>query len=1409
MNNLQNKLLNLVGIKSLTSRTNISLVLELFFSTAISLSLTQSVHAAAVTTPLDLTTIPLSNSPTVPIRSNLLFIFDDSGSMAIDYMPDNSNSSNVLLRRNPAYNTIAYNPSIVYLPPVTFTNAGISLTTYRSQTGAATANGASAATKPNWEAVRRDAYGVLSGASDNITNNANYFLTLPGNATISSEYCTRADLKDCATQVGPTAARQFHAPVRWCSSNAIATSVSPAVNACQATFVTGFTSLRIPSPRVSTITFNGGGTNRIVNGLTIGGSQVMSAATVTNTNNVNTIAAEVATRINDCANVINGNCAIAGYAAIANGGAVTIYAPANSTTTATPTIAQAGGSAGQAITAFARAPHPTIGGVNNAPGQTVYRVILPASPTAPTFSLPGSATKASDRSDCVGATCTYGEEMTNYANWYTYYRTRTQMMKTSTSLAFRDIGENFKVGFMTTSGNNARALNFARFTTANKALWYTRLFSTVADTMTPLRGALSKAGRIYANVPAAKGTTFSDPIEYECQQNFTLLTTDGIWNNGTEGATFGPLNVTGGLVGNTDSLALGTPLGMREGTPPVSNTLADVAKYYKDTDLRTPALNNCTGALGANICQTTSAGTPPPNEKQTMVTLTMGLGVDGLLSYVSGYDKNPGDFADIKAGTKNWPDPIANSGPQRIDDLWHAAVNGGGTYFSAKTPTEVVNQLKEVIALINVKTGSGAAASTSTLTPTSSDNAVFIPTYRSGQWTGNLERRTIDNDAEVSLSATHCVEDILPTESCAAPSQILLNDSGGYDCVTPDISDADDCAGTLDGTDCKVPVSVSCVGSLKSMVGDFTSTARSIKFNQGGTLGDFRYVNLTTSQRQYFDAPWLAANLTQWASLTTAQITNANGTNLVNYLRGEKGYELGSITDNNRVFRKRQATLGDLVESTPVVATKPSFSYADSGYEAFKAAQAGRPSVVYVGSNDGMLHAFNANNLTELWAYVPSMVIPNLWKLADSNYSARHSYYVNGDITIADICSASCNTAAATWKTILVAGLHSGGRGYFALDVTNPNNPVLLWEFDAKNTGLNADQNLGYSFGNPVVTKRSSDGRWVVLFTSGYNNIPDNNTFYGLTTTNFKPNNPALFTGGDGRGYLYVVDANSGTKLNIISTGVGSVANPSGLAKINTFVEQGRVDNTTTYVYVGDLQGNLWRFDISTNQVFNLAKLQAGIPQPITTIPELGLVEGNKVVFLGTGKYLEVSDLGTNDQQSFYAIKDPILATQSTRVNPRGDTTFVRQAIIPGPGPDERSGDTNAPDVNFSIDNGWYLDFPDTRERQNVRSTLFLGTLVIPTTVPESTACQPAGFGWLTFLDFGTGKPVQTNIPTNIVSTKLISPSVGGFFSVNDQGVSRFVNTGADGRTTTKNVPIAGSIGGFQLRRSIWREIAE
>jgi type IV pilus assembly protein PilY1 len=242
---------------------------------------------------------------------------------------------------------------------------------------------------------------------------------------------------------------------------------------------------------------------------------------------------------------------------------------------------------------------------------------------------------------------------------------------------------------------------------------------------------------------------------------------------------------------------------------------------------------------------------------------------------------------------------------------------------------------------------------------------------------------------------------------------------------------------------------------------------------------------------------------------------------------------------------------------------------------------------------------------------------------------------------------------------------------------------------------------------------------------------------------------------------------------------------------------------------VGDLQGNLWRFDISTNQVFNLAKLQAGIPQPITTIPELGLVEGNKVVFLGTGKYLEVSDLGTNDQQSFYAIKDPILATQSTRVNPRGDTTFVRQAIIPGPGPDERSGDTNAPDVNFSIDNGWYLDFPDTRERQNVRSTLFLGTLVIPTTVPESTACQPAGFGWLTFLDFGTGKPVQTNIPTNIVSTKLISPSVGGFFSVNDQGVSRFVNTGADGRTTTKNVPIAGSIGGFQLRRSIWREIAE
>lgn len=1335
--------------------------------------------AATVNSPLDLATIPLANSPTVTIQPNLLFILDDSGSMSWDYMPDWANSSTPERFRNASYNTVAYNPAISYLPPVFFDAGGFNTTQYPSQTGQSTATGASSATKPNWRQVKNNAYtgsGYPSG-TQNLETEAAYYHTIPG------EYCAKPDLKDCVTQSSPSASYPFPAPVRWCDTSANASAAVPAAGSCQASRVGTYDELRAPTQRTATIKIDNSNSCTTVNGILVDSVQIMAAA-INCSSTESTTASRIMDEINACTYAKTGNCSVAGYRASRSSSTITIFAP--TTVTVTPSApTTSGGSISTTITAFVK---------NNVPGEVLF---VPITSSVASYALPGSGAKASTRTDCAGSTCTYVEEMTNYANWHTYYGTRGQAMKTSASIAFKDVGEDFRVGFMTTSTRSAQMLNFATFNNAHKANWYSMFFSAPADRNTPLRGALSKAGRIYANETLAKRGVFTDPMEYECQQNFTLLTTDGYWNTGDETATYagGPLGLTGTNVGNMDSASAGTPRPQREGTTARSDTLADVAKYYFDTDIRTVDLGNHIGALGSDVSQS-----PPPstaNQKQNMVTFTLGMGVDGVLSYTTDYKTaTAGDFADIKNGTKNWPDPIGNSGPERIDDLWHAAVNGGGTYFSAKNPQELVSSLKEALASIKVKLGAATAAATSTLNPVAGDNNAYVASYTSGFWTGNLEKRSIDIETGevVSTSEDRCVEDVVSTSSCTTPSSVVADGNGGYDCVTP--AGSGSCSGTVD---CIVPMAISCTGTLKNKVADFTDT-RTIKMNSGGTLTDFNYSTISAlGLGGTFASTFLAANLTQWPTLTAAQQANVTPENLVNYLRGQKGFDENAGDVNKRVFRKRQAVLGDAVESKPAFVGKPTFNYSDAGYAEFKATKASRTKVVFMGANDGMLHAFDANTLEELWAYVPTPVIRNMWKLADMRYGDvnfnLHSFYVNADPIISDICVSGCGSDGATWKTILVAGLNGGGRGYYALDITNPASPSLMWEFTP-----NQESNLGYTFGNPVITKLpDATGTWVVLVTSGYNNIPDNSSFYDLTTTKFKPNNPAQYTSGDGKGYLYVLNATTGAKIAQIETGVGNTSTPSGLGKIKAYADDAEKNNTTTYVYGGDLLGNLWRFDLSNYSKMLFASLQASGGQPITTEPELGYISNKRVVFVGTGKYLEVSDLLDTSQQTIYGIKDD--ETGTTLVNPR--SSLVEQTIVENGVNNRKSGTTNP--VDFATGRGWYVDLPDPGERQNVSSQLVLGTLLVPTTVPTSSACQPAGYGWFNFFDYKTGAAVPL---TDNVSVRTGAPTVG-FNIVYIKGKPKVSLVTADDPIPKlqPDIPFEGSGSGFQKKRSIWREI--
>ena len=1038
-----------------------------------------------------------------------------------------------------------------------------------------------------------------------------------------------------------------------------------------------------------------------------------------------------------------------------------------------------------------------------------------------------------------------------------------------------------------------------------------------ADTATPIvtsSGGMTFTATPFSQVtiaPSLNGITPKDPIQYSCQQNFVILSTDGYWNgantydlsgnnvgnqdgaearpkyDGATGVTTVTTNysrtyqtastsacpvgqaqittlpqtetctttITNGVASPescpatwTDGTATTTACAISQIQSPnpsnrqvvststsssttggTSNTLADVSMYYYKSDLRTPALNNCDGALGTvastgiDVCPNNVAKTDVDNNTaQHMSTFTLGLGASGDMLYSPTYQNDSsGDYYSVAHGltasssvcswqsagtTCNWPVPVSGKSTT-IDDLWHAAVDGGGTYFSATDPSSLASGLAGALASISSRIGSSAAAATSTLNPVAGNNYAYVASYTTVKWQGNLEARTINiNTGQVSTTPSWCVENIV-AGTCPSPGVIVADNSGSsttYSCVTTN-STASTCAspGVFDsGTNqCSFPMGTACIGTMPSKVAANSDTRTIYTADSTGkNFTPFLYANLTSAQQADFSSPYING-LTQWGSLTLMQQTAAQGANLVNYLRGQYGYDTRSANYvppfDNRLFRYRDATMGDALESQPNFIGAPVFSYADPGYSAFVTAESSRPGTVYIGTNDGMLHAFSAlaegsvPGGTERWAYVPSMVIPNMWKLADTNYANLHTNYVNGSPVISDVCTANCtDSATAVWRTILVGGLNEGGRGYYALDITDPTAPKLLWEFTTTaGNGSTKDDDLGYSYGNPVITAKA-DGTWVVLVTSGYNNI-----------------NP-----GSGQGFLYVLNAGTGAIISKIATGVGDTTTPSGLAKISAW-NDAPSSNRATYVYGGDLLGNLWRFDINstatatigTGDVLDLATLDdpLGNPQPITTSPVLGKISGYRVVFVGTGQYLGTPDLSTTQVQSEYAIKDDNATATLTNPggSPRNSNTLVQQTLTTANG--VRTASNNP--VDFTTGRGWYVDFPDSGERVNIDGKLVQGTLLIATIVPSNTVCAPGGYGWLNYFNYQTGSSVDTS---GIVSSSYSNTIVGiNVLYINGTPIVEAVTSNDPTPTVNSNVLIKGTASGFTGQRVLWREL--
>ncbi|MEI7456338.1 MAG: PilC/PilY family type IV pilus protein [Nitrosomonadales bacterium] len=986
----------------------------------------------------------------------------------------------------------------------------------------------------------------------------------------------------------------------------------------------------------------------------------------------------------------------------------------------------------------------------------------------------------SKRSDCAAApNCTYAEEMTNFANWYAYYSTRMQMMKSSAGHAFSALDNRYRVGFVTINESSNKYLPVAKFDATQKTNWYSKFYAVNPGSSTPLREAMAHAGRYFAG--KKPGIFTDDPMEYACQQNFELITTDGYWNGTDSNVKELDGSTTMRNYDNIDSGASKRSDGAYDGAVSgASNSLSDVAMYYYKTDLRNSALGNCTGVLGGDVCndivpmtsKDTAAGLAGT---QHMTTFSLGL-ADGLMTYRSDYENAiTGDFSKIKSaatgcafsgsGICNWPLPVHDS-QTALDDLWHAAVNGRGTYYNARDPASLSAGLSGALSGINVRLAAAAASATSSPNITQADRSIFSSTYRTTKWDGEVTAQLIN-------ATTGIVE---PTILWSAQTQL----------------------DTLIHADSSATIS-----SRHIYTFDNSNT-------NGNNLKDFLYASLTAAEQAYFDNKCSFTLLSQCtsATLSSSQIANGNsGYNLVNYLRGNQSYEASDV------FRARDHLLGDTVNAKPAYVKFPQYSFNDTGYNAFKSTQTALPrqGALYMGSNDGMLHAFNSDTGAEMWAYLPKIVMPNLYKLAEASYATLHQYYVDGSPETMDIYDSSLNQ----WRTILVGGLGFGGRGYYALDVTDPANPIALWEICSDSTLCAiSDTEMGYSYGNPVITKRSTDQKWVVLLSSGYNN-------------NASPSSAA--------GTLFVLDALTGTVLNKTTTGP-TTNPPSGLAKLSPWIDSLATNFTARFIYGGDLNGDIWRFDLgavgvsTTPTATKIASLKdgSGVAQSVTTRLELGDPRnnapntlggtGNPVLYAATGRYLGTTDLSNLQIQSVYGIKDDLskAGTAAYIGNPRtpntGFSNFVQQNLN---FVTATTRTTSQYSVDWSVNSGWYADFlvndPVTNlpispgERVNIDPQLVSGSLIVVTNVPESSACTIGGTSWLYSFNFLTGQNVSSAVD-QIVGRKLPGNAitVGIVVGRLPSGTLKAWVTDASGNKTAVDPDTKGS---GATRRTSWREL--
>jgi len=1071
----------------------------------------------------------------------------------------------------------------------------------------------------------------------------------------------------------------------------------------------------------------------------------------------------------------------------------------------------------------------------------------------------------------------------NFANWYAYYRTRNLMTRTSLSRVFGSLGgktpdggfgSTVRVAWQNLNSSGfklpAKAIISALIDTAScgnaasadpgnlqtptdtakppacyRSAFFNWIFQTPANGGTPSVNATSRAGQFFQrggsgdSNKTANYKTLRDPYweagkvlsdgtqaagaELYCRQNFHMLVTDGLFNENNVAVPAAITTLPDQTVFNPSASynAIFQTKHSSSGSSGTEASLSDLAFYYWATNLRPDLYDPPNGKFVPPYLPDTTTGVVPttdisaasansahvnneiyfnpkndPANWPHLVQYMVGLGVSGVLNYSDDTDCSVSTSSDaclLRKGSKNssgasgWPTPSDPSPgiAANIDDTWHAALAGRGNFFNAGNPQSLVDQLSAILSNISARSAPATtgATNTSVLVPGALG---FNTGYSTVDWTGTLQAVTVNADGTTSTTT------------------------------------AWDAGALLDDKDKTPPAGRSVFSAKEDASGNFSG---GVAFK---TFGDL-------------DAAGKAL-----ISGTPASIdgTNDTGQTRIDYLRGDRSKE-------GTTFRGRAHLLGAIIGSQPVYVSYPSSGYRNTwptgspeqqamaaddsncgstapstchSYEYFVQDHLGRKPTVYVGANDGMLHAFDASEYEdtsttpstirpttdagkELFAYVPRSVYANLGNLTvKSNFKFMPT--VDGIPVTRDVFfSQDTTTPVATskgWHTILVGGLRLGGRGVYALDITDPASMSagkVLWEFNADQPDQGAwkdDLNninpggkpsrLGYTYGQPNIG-RLANGKWVVLVPGGY--FPD------CSKAPFTSANCSYPAAASSKySSLFIVDAQTGKLIREMTTpdpvSVPGAAASHGLA--TPVLGDYNDDQIDDVAFAGDLDGNLWRFDLSSPDPGSWSVTLAFRPatpgaQPITSMPRLfGDPATNKfMVVFGTGKYLGAGD-NTSDSaatQAVYGIRD--LGTTATVGN------LVKQTLsekLADDGITLARGLTNYPVP--ADKGGWYFNLGPSDSSKGERVVVTPGALfdtgrvVIQTLIPGTNDPCSASI---------QGAVMVVNAATGGSAGGLSGPAVAGWGGTG-AGDTSTVGGRVSNPRTNGTVPLATSIGG-------------